>query len=119
PEVVPGEGLPSLKSLGLTSKDLYNMKPEFFNSSIETRSKHFDNSCNPYSTGNFDDAIACYNYLVRIGHWSCLVTPTGRSKFCVSGDAAIQGYNFRSDGNSVSSPCSYVALAAQWVLTHC
>ena len=29
PEVIPGPGLPSLASLGLTSADLYTMTPEF------------------------------------------------------------------------------------------
>ncbi|KAF9522969.1 hypothetical protein CPB83DRAFT_911019 [Crepidotus variabilis] len=118
PEVVPGPGLPSLESLGLTSKELWAMKPKSFNSSLEARSANFDNRCFTYSTADVGNTIACFNYLVAIGDQTCTVSGHTRL-LCNVGDAAIEGVNLKPDVGPTSSSCFEAALAVQWIFTYC
>ncbi|KAF9523320.1 hypothetical protein CPB83DRAFT_898897 [Crepidotus variabilis] len=121
PEVIPGPGLPSLESLGLTSKDLYTTKPQLTSSSsssLEARSASYTDNCFTFTTANVDNTIACYNYLVNIGNNACTV-PGDNIVFCRAGDAAIGGSNLHQTAGAASSACWDVSIAVQWIFNHC
>ncbi|KAF1935655.1 hypothetical protein EJ02DRAFT_415413 [Clathrospora elynae] len=120
PEVVPGLGLPSLESLGLTSAQLYEMpRPEPAGISIE--SAQFDSRCGPSDGAytNVNGVIACYNYLRNLGTTRCGVVGRGIpvTEFCRSGDAHATGQSLTE--NDESSFCSDVAIGLLWVIDHC
>ncbi|KAF9223912.1 hypothetical protein BS17DRAFT_767105 [Gyrodon lividus] len=124
PEVIPGPGLPSLVSLGLTSADLHAMGPP---PSLTERTagaeldpelkKRYTNICQTYSMGGVDNVIACFNYLNSIGNNACGVNGEN-VVFCTAGDAGVGGSNI-SGGPSASSACRDVATGVQWVFTYC
>ncbi|KAF9223917.1 hypothetical protein BS17DRAFT_125633 [Gyrodon lividus] len=124
PEVIPGPGMPTLASLGLTSADLHAMGPP---PSLTERTagaeldpelkKRYNNACQTYSTGGVNNVIACFNYLNSIGGNACGVNGYN-TVFCKSGDAGVGGSNV-SGGSSTSSSCRDVATAVQWVFTNC
>ncbi|KAM3447400.1 hypothetical protein MY3296_008751 [Beauveria thailandica] len=95
PEVVPGPGLPSLESLGLTSEQLYTMEPA--SSEVDARAAFapmFTAVCAVDSNAYASKAglIACYNYLSRIGSQQCTVPSDFRKvRYCFSGDADVNG----------------------------
>ncbi|KAH7138382.1 hypothetical protein B0J11DRAFT_423693 [Dendryphion nanum] len=114
PEVIPGAGLPSLKSLGLTSEYLYSLpKPELNNTEMRVM---VDGVCGPdYAYTNVNDAIACFHYLNNLGTTLCTVSERWRSEvFCTSGIATIEVH-----GRGQSSWCKDVAWGALWSIDHC
>ncbi|OAA71308.1 hypothetical protein ISF_01859 [Cordyceps fumosorosea ARSEF 2679] len=94
PELVPGPGLPSLESLGLTSEQLYNMPSPLPSDSKLTLSPAFDGVCGPAERAYTDvhSLIACFQYLDRLGTQPC-VAPPGRKNilFCRSGSSHVNG----------------------------
>ncbi|KAH9478526.1 hypothetical protein JR316_0008981 [Psilocybe cubensis] len=118
PEVIPGPGLPSLESLGLTSADLHRNR---------TMSKAFSDSAEFLvvciaggSTVSVGNAQACVNYLANLGTTDCGVPANpGVISFCVSGDASICGTNIWGNGQEVHSWCSDVAISAQAIVNGC
>ncbi|KIM21874.1 hypothetical protein M408DRAFT_299648 [Serendipita vermifera MAFF 305830] len=117
PEVIPGEGLPSLASLGLTSKGLYEDIGVSEKRSLLSRYDRicYDNGCGRVPRG---DAQACINYLRNLGTQACTVPGSGQTvTMCRAGQAIIYGYN--PTGHSVSSYCSDVALGGQHVIDGC
>ncbi|KAH8811185.1 hypothetical protein F5884DRAFT_876339 [Xylogone sp. PMI_703] len=116
PEVIPGPGLPSLASLGLTSEELYTMKP---NETVVKRAPAFDPGCGPSDAAYTDvnDIIACFNYLNSLGHQNCAV-PSGAGvvQMCRAGNGQILGQGLNG---ATSSWCSDVANAVLWVINDC
>ena len=123
PEVIPGPGLPSLASLGLTSADLYNRTiednrtrphhfprhkhianiiphPAPFPLSAGILERRFDPGCGPSESAytSVSNIIACYNFLRSIGGNACVVNGQAgsRSTFCSAGDGKISGTNIRN-----------------------
>ncbi|KAL6703961.1 hypothetical protein ACN47E_008899 [Coniothyrium glycines] len=114
PEVIPGPGLPSLESLGLTSEALYAMgKPE--SSPLgDDMSTMVEPRCGD-SYGEVNAAIACYNYLRNLGQTPCTVGQGLRSQImCRAGNIRIEGF-----GIGQSSWCEHVAHAVLWTIDHC
>ncbi|KAH7388759.1 hypothetical protein BKA66DRAFT_440428 [Pyrenochaeta sp. MPI-SDFR-AT-0127] len=112
PEVIPGEGFPSLESLNLTSEYLYSLpKPE----SVELEMSIM---ADPRCGGNYtpvSGAIACFHYLNSLGTQQCGVPISQRSiVMCSSGNSQITGH-----GIGHSSWCQHVALGALWSIDHC
>ncbi|KAJ2980575.1 hypothetical protein NQ176_g2556 [Zarea fungicola] len=115
PEVIPGPGLPSLESLGLTSEQLYTMPiPKEF-AAFKT-SLNIDGTCGPEDSRYTDvnGIIACFHYLQNLGTTPCVAGENTR--MCEAGDAVVIG---SSIGGGSSSYCSDVALGALWVIDHC
>ncbi|KAJ8117452.1 hypothetical protein OPT61_g1358 [Boeremia exigua] len=112
PEVIPGPGLPSLASLGLTSEQLFALgKPE---SSEDDQSLMAVTRCGD-QYGNVNNAIACYNYLRNLGRTDCRVPIGQRSVImCTAGDIRIE-----SSGVGASSWCEHVAMAVLYTVDHC
>lgn len=119
PEVIPGPGLPSLKSLGLTSDDLYKKGPSlgkassiksqipFLTNFIEEREmfeKRFTLQCgSPGPACDVGSAWGCYNYLNGLGHTNCVVSGAySNIKFCQAGSCSWYGSNI-GGGSSASS----------------
>ncbi|KAM3498419.1 hypothetical protein MY10362_008261 [Beauveria mimosiformis] len=76
PEIVPGPGLPSLESLGLTLEQLYKMKPA--SSEVNARASFapmFNPVCatDPKAYTAVTGLMACNNYLDSIGSRDCTV----------------------------------------------
>ncbi|EAU81549.2 hypothetical protein CC1G_02565 [Coprinopsis cinerea okayama7 len=107
PEVVPGPGLPSLESLGLTSAGLWakarehaekheRVSPVNSESSLENENlkKRYVGACLHDRIINRAAAYACYDSLNGLGTTSCYV-PSGGSTFCHSGGVYWTG---RPDG---------------------
>ncbi|KAM0740123.1 hypothetical protein ACQRIT_005307 [Beauveria bassiana] len=126
PEVVPGPGLPSLESLGLTSEDLYKMEPaspgiflaHLIPSIREIADKVADTEVNAraslapmfnpvcatdsraYTAVN--NLNACERYLARIGLQDCTVPSNFKTvRYCFSGDADVNGVSIT--GRSLTS----------------
>ncbi|KAH6683353.1 hypothetical protein B0J14DRAFT_632943 [Halenospora varia] len=112
PEVYPGPGLPSLASLGLTSKDLHTMKPK-----LNGRAVQFDGRCQTFSTANVNDAMACYNFLNSIGSSSC-GTNTANIIMCSTGTVQVSGANLLP-GTSQTASCANCAVGALWSIQNC
>ncbi|KAM3537913.1 hypothetical protein ARSEF1564_009168 [Beauveria bassiana] len=96
PEVVPGPGLPSLESLGLTSEQLYTMEPASPDTEVNARA-----SLAPI-----------------IGSNDCTV-PSGFKtvRYCFAGDADVNGLS--TTGKSLTSTCASVAHAVRWIISNC
>ncbi|CCM03422.1 uncharacterized protein FIBRA_05553 [Fibroporia radiculosa] len=117
-EVIPGSGMPSLESLGLTSEELFAKgPPPALTSRITELQKRYDPVCQTYSTGSVDNVIACFNYLKALGTKPCTVNGDNNI-MCTAGDAQVGGSNV-SGGPSASSYCSDAALGVQWIFTNC
>ncbi|KAF1846668.1 uncharacterized protein K460DRAFT_417705 [Cucurbitaria berberidis CBS 394.84] len=116
PDVIPGPGLPSLESLGLTTAKLYEMpRPE-----PPEMTAMFDPRCGPSEAAytSVGGVIACYQYLRNLGTTRCGVPGSGRvTEFCRSGDAHASGQSLT--GRDESSYCSDVAIGLLWVIDHC
>ncbi|KAH7130578.1 hypothetical protein B0J11DRAFT_429139 [Dendryphion nanum] len=118
PEVIPGEGLPSLESLNLTSAQLYQLpKPQLPQGEI---SLMFTPRCGPSENAytQVNGVIACYHYLLNLGSRRCEV-PSGRARreMCRSGYAKVSGQAITA--NSQSSACRDVARGLLWVIDSC
>ncbi|KAJ3507215.1 hypothetical protein NLJ89_g6434 [Agrocybe chaxingu] len=114
-EVIPGPGLPSLASLGLTSADLFKKVIIAARDGAPQLSKRFTDFCQTTDLVNRDNAIACYNYLNALGTTACGVDTN--IDFCVAGDAHIGGSSIV--GRHVSSYCRDVATGALWIINNC
>jgi hypothetical protein len=107
-EVIPGPGLPSLDSLGLTSEQLYRtLSTPATPSRIERRAVDFDSVClDQGKTGAAsEDVLACYNYLSLLKTTTCQV-PGGngyKQVFCTAGTGTIVGQNIGSAPGGTSS----------------
>ncbi|KIM21876.1 hypothetical protein M408DRAFT_79877 [Serendipita vermifera MAFF 305830] len=123
PEVIPGPGMPSLESLGLTSKDLYNaIEPENILTIFivqEGLVPRFTRICTDNGCGRVPkaDAQACINYLRGLGSKRCGV-PHENIVMCRAGQAIVSGSNIRG-GGEVSSACSDVATGGQGIINNC
>lgn len=130
PEVIPGDGLPSLKSLNLSSADLYdpNHGARF---GFDDSDDAVDNAaeaaagaghCRTYFTRTpVSGARACRNYLAHVVGWKKCSLHKGKdglweATFCSSGDAVIVGGN---PAHGAASDCRDVAFGVQWVINHC
>ncbi|KAF1359159.1 hypothetical protein EJ07DRAFT_91482, partial [Lizonia empirigonia] len=115
-KVIPGPGFPSLKSLGLTSAELYAMgKPAPAEMSVM-----FDSRCGPSDSAytNVNGLIACYNYLNNLDTTNCGVPGSAQViEFCRSGDAHATGQSIT--GNAESSYCRDVASGLLWTINSC
>ncbi|EJP69087.1 hypothetical protein HC256_001067 [Beauveria bassiana] len=122
PEIVPGPGLPSLASLGLTSEQLYKM--ESVSPSKVNKRASFAPNYVPFCESDqrahthVDGLRMCYTYLSYIGARDCTV-PSGFRKalYCNAGDAHINGLSI--NGRSQTSSCASVAGALGWILDNC
>lgn len=101
PELIPGPGLPSLASLGLTSADLYNMPTPKL--SIRQAPVSIP-ECGPDEQAYTDvnDIIACYNYLNGLGTTQCSTPPGGSQQWCVLGSAQVTGSNTGNNADDSS-----------------
>ena len=116
-DIIPGPGLPSLESLGLTSAQLYKGISQLLRFWMHQSKqalenpfsrhklvKRFNNFCGGGrgATANVDDVIACFNYLQKLGHTACRV-PAGHDQIemCQAGTARVNGVS--NDGRSQSS----------------
>lgn len=117
-EVIPGPGLPSLESLGLTSAELYAMPTPASN---DTFRPLFQGGCGPSDAAYapVNDIIACYNYLRNLGTTRCSVGGPGLPvvEMCRAGQAKILAQS--NTGNDESSYCSDVACGVLWVINSC
>ncbi|KIM21872.1 hypothetical protein M408DRAFT_333198 [Serendipita vermifera MAFF 305830] len=115
PEVVPGPGMPSLASLGLTSKDLYEGAGVTGKRDLLTRFDRicYDNGCGRVPRG---DAQACINYLRNLGTQRCGLSGEN-VVMCSAGVAIVGGSNIT--GRPVSSYCSDVAIGGQNIINAC
>ena len=114
PEVIPGPGMPSLASLGVTSEELYNMPLNV--TGIETLwiewaswliatlapdgeiSVLYDNHCGPDNSfyARTIDVIALYNYLLFLPpNQQCVATDAGVT-YGAAGTARILGISRQS-----------------------
>lgn len=140
-EVVPGEGLPSLASLGVNTADLAD--PEFaskngledddaemaaYEADLETfqaaASNRFPNQCRPryFVPAPIRAVRSCRNYLKKLGTKMCKLgaelptTPgTAQTVFCEAGAARIYGHG----KPHTASYCKHVARGATWGLKNC
>ncbi|EAU89010.2 hypothetical protein CC1G_09979 [Coprinopsis cinerea okayama7 len=126
PEIIPGPGLPSLKSLNLTSADLCKSPEEFQKAhglpDIEQPSlmKRYTPWCSGSTVVSYWKATSCYNYLWYLGNTPCVVPPSG-SRFCHSntGTDDVAWYGTSVNGHTTQSTCQEVAAGGNWVLEHC
>lgn len=118
-EVIPGEGMPSLAELGLTSEQLYTMPVEASMSLripnicvttniIQDAEKILTRAaakCGPVEAAYTDvnDVVACYNYLKNLGTRDCAVGRNyARSVFVHAGRARVIG-----QGSTAKATSSY------------
>ncbi|OBT96485.2 hypothetical protein VE01_05658 [Pseudogymnoascus verrucosus] len=127
PEFTPGKGLPSLEELGLTSEQLFTTPPPALATRVDDKyTQH--TRCRSSSEGseyaaNVDDVIACYNYLVALGDYTCR-----ERELCRIGSAKISGLNKNGHRANLGWDVPYVfstakcwdaALGLQWIFTNC
>ncbi|KAJ6785765.1 hypothetical protein PWT90_06610 [Aphanocladium album] len=122
PEIIPGPGLPSLESLGLTSAELRAMpRPTSdHNEGARSLDKRWTNTCAISNAAytNVDDLWGCYNYLNSLGTTRCGINEGQENiRMCEHGDAHVSGSN--PTRRAVSSYCSDVATAVRWVIDNC
>lgn len=147
-ELIPGPGFPSLESLGLTRKDLQEMGPvkslspaaityhppilitaivpESYNAhrarSALLSGKRANAATIPTCEDNYtvskNGAQACINFINALGTKPCTVSGKFVQNMCTAQGASIMGANIKNLA-SVSSHCSDVAIAAQWVYDNC
>lgn len=140
-ELIPGEGLPSLESLGLTTADLED--PDFaskhgledddeeleayeaqFDTFTTAASARFPNQCRPryFVPTPLRGIRSCRNYLRKLGNTMCRlggelpgVPGTAQTTFCHHGIAHIYGHG----KPRTASYCKHVARGVTWGLKNC
>lgn len=121
-QVIPGPGLPSLESLGITSSDLFNtnFKPITQSENRLSANKLFkrQSSCQFDYQATRVNAIACRNYLIQTGTYTCS-SGDSYATLCTAGDAEIVGWNYYDIAGGVQTSCSDAAVAASWVIDNC
>ncbi|KAJ6582591.1 hypothetical protein DFH09DRAFT_1145605 [Mycena vulgaris] len=116
PEVIPGPGLPSLASLGLTSADLYKRVPT--SEEMKRLEARFNIMCGEIPPAcSVADAVGCFNFLNALGTQACTVNGENVI-FCTAGPCKWGGSNI-SGGPSASSFCSDVAIGGNAVINTC
>ncbi|KAF3490709.1 uncharacterized protein GIQ15_00226 [Arthroderma uncinatum] len=117
-KVIPGPGMPSLESLGVTSEELYQQttSTEAFKAmaSLATQGQP---SCLLGRYCTYEDALACHHYLARLGTQNCTV---GRTIVIMvtAGNCRFEAVNI--GGNpSTTSHCVDVAIGTSWMFAHC
>ncbi|KAF2401665.1 hypothetical protein EJ06DRAFT_555331 [Trichodelitschia bisporula] len=117
--VIPGPGMPSLASLGVTSEQLFSADftdPHATSpSSVLHKRQSYCSLTYPASRAN---AIACRNYLIQTGTFTCSSGPDF-SVLCTAGDSEILGWNYYNLNGGVNTQCSDAAVAASWVIDNC
>ncbi|EAU89832.2 hypothetical protein CC1G_06984 [Coprinopsis cinerea okayama7 len=129
----PGEGLPSLEELGLTTADLLKPIPEETLAAIRAEYESITPSEESGLVRRYDpvchdgriplaDANACYNYLNSLGTTTCRV-PEGTGGYgginmCRIGSSYVIGGCIGAECPA-SSHCRDVAHAVAWVMSHC
>ena len=124
-EVIPGPGLPSLESLGLTSADLFRISAAstfevhinkahgvliIISEAVSAREEHapFNKrvsvTCQdaPGNTVSAANAAACVAFLNTIGTSSCTITGSV-TNFCEAGDAFINGTNISGSSSATTT----------------
>ncbi|KAK6343022.1 hypothetical protein TWF718_008400 [Orbilia javanica] len=103
--LIPGEGLPSPKELGLTNEDLTKPLPNGFSKRDNVLQKRYQ--CRFTDVCNLNDSRACFNYLLRLNERSCTATrrPT---QFCRIGRCSWIG---QAEGRNTAS--SYWQVSPQ------
>ncbi|OBT70434.1 hypothetical protein VE03_00126 [Pseudogymnoascus sp. 23342-1-I1] len=129
-ELIPGPGLPSLESLGLTRKDLVAMGrvniPESYNAhrirGALLSGKRSVGATIPTCEDNYKlpkaGAQVCINFISALGSKSCAVSGKFVQQMCTDHGASIMGANIKNLA-TVASSCSDVAIAAQWIYDNC
>ncbi|KAF9564236.1 hypothetical protein CPC08DRAFT_705406 [Agrocybe pediades] len=123
-EIIPGPGVPSLQSLGLTSAEIFRMSAErsvTARNEVETSlTKRIATTCQNIAghTVSAANAAACVTFLRNLGTQPCGVSGDNII-FCQAGDAAIWGSNVGGGPSGASSFCSDVAIGAQNILNAC
>ncbi|OBT71545.1 hypothetical protein VF21_09849 [Pseudogymnoascus sp. 05NY08] len=124
PEFTPGKGMPSLEELGLTSEQLFTTPPPALVPRDDQYTLH--TRCRSPSEGSeylasVDDVIACYNYLVALGDYTCR-----ERDLCYIGSAKITGMSRNRHIWTWGVPyvfatvkCWDAALGLQWIFTNC
>ncbi|PSN71516.1 hypothetical protein BS50DRAFT_284313 [Corynespora cassiicola Philippines] len=116
PEVIPGEEMPSLASLGLTNNDLYTKSyfPEaLFGTDAHTATPNCEHDIAPCDKAS---AEALANYLYNLGTQDCRLK--GRpTEFAIAGDCLAQGSSMAE--GFASSYCRDVAIGAWWIVNNC
>ncbi|KAJ7320957.1 hypothetical protein DFH08DRAFT_970263 [Mycena albidolilacea] len=116
PEVIPGPGLPSLASLGLTSEELYKRVPT--PEEMKRLQPLFTLECGEVPPAcPVANAVACFNFLNALGTTACTVNGENVT-FCTSGSCHWFGSNI-SGGSSASSFCRDVATGGNAVINTC
>ncbi|KAK0611740.1 hypothetical protein B0T14DRAFT_530968 [Immersiella caudata] len=138
--VIPGPGLPSLESLGITSDDLYDETwlaqntPSLLNTSLGDSSStpgpnrlHRRVSCLPRMNVDKANARACLAYLTRAGNTNGCGTrvpgtptacpPAANGALCSAGCAQITGCAYRTI--EAVSACSDVAYGGHVIMREC
>ncbi|KDR73885.1 hypothetical protein GALMADRAFT_71211 [Galerina marginata CBS 339.88] len=119
-EVIPGPGLPTLASLGLTSADLHKPIPRATLATLTEvdpfMRKRWNNECQTWGLTSYINAVACYNYLNSLGSQDCGVDTN--IIFCAVGSTYIGGSNVGGIPHT-SSACVDVATGALWILNNC
>ena len=123
PEIIPGPGMPSLESLGVTSAELYAKgRPK-----LEGQRDGFNDSMHVLASGgcgprdeNYADVnglIFCYNYLVMLDTYPCSVEDGNWKNFCGDSGFVVGGHS--ETGRPTSSFCGHVAMGLLWIIDSC
>ncbi|KIN08320.1 hypothetical protein OIDMADRAFT_16586 [Oidiodendron maius Zn] len=127
PQVIPGPGMPSLESLGLTSEMLFNctFQAQSFAGVANTTTastaldKRYTNTCMHTPVGDSDGAAACATYLQNLGTTACSATQSAVI-MCTGVFNGVQTYiGGLSIPASASSYCRDVATAVRWSIDNC
>ncbi|KAK6519077.1 hypothetical protein TWF281_003765 [Arthrobotrys megalospora] len=110
-----GPGLPTVKELKLTNADLTKPVPELARLMVrDVLDKRYTPQCWGEPKCNYNDAIACYNYLNSLGSTTCAAS--GVVRMCYANGCA---WYARSLNGYSASPCYKAALGGAWVLNNC
>jgi hypothetical protein len=128
-EVLPGPGMPSLESLGITSADLFNttfvdelLAPLRATAAEETSSisRRWTDQCDRDPRGPTGGVLACAAYLVALNTRDCTATNTVR-RMCTSNadgfTAIVEGISIKV--GSTRSYCRDAAQGVYWVANRC
>ncbi|KAK4454858.1 hypothetical protein QBC34DRAFT_464731 [Podospora aff. communis PSN243] len=129
-QITPGEGLPSLESLGITTADLHDNVLQQFNTtpdSTSTLSLLRPRALECINSGPFFRILAAYctAYLEQLGNTPCVVTGAACTIMCVArsgADAAYVGGRYMPEGittDTTQSYCRHVAHASRMVTDNC
>lgn len=128
PQVIPGPGLPSLASLGLTNELLFDpefqarMRAKFPDTQLAARSKlskRFDPKCMRYPAGNTRGADACAAYLRSLDTTPCVATQDPVIMCAANVGGTVTNIGGFSIPGRAASYCRDAATGVQWSRDHC